>query len=229
MGGGPGMMWASGYANGPGWGLWMVLAGLSMAAFWGAVVVGVVLLARSLSGRSARTEDSALDILRRRHAAGEITREQFETMRADLERSESVRRLARRHALPTSSGCEGTPGGEARTAMGRCPSLPLYMSKTWHECRERPRQDRSPRPHASICMWPESRCPTSALSSHPKLPYRPGRRTRRPVTATPVRPCSFLSKSSARPRRGLRLHPYYRLSLDSDGCKLGDGPTRQFS
>ena len=92
MGGGPGMMWGSGYSNGPGWGLWMVLGWLSMVAFLGAVILGVVLLARSLTGRSARTEDSALDVPRRRYAAGEITREQFESMRTDLERTEAIRR-----------------------------------------------------------------------------------------------------------------------------------------
>ena len=92
MGGGPGMMWGSGYSNGPGWGLWMVLGWLSMVAFWGAVILGLVLLVRSLTGRSTRTEDSALDVLRRRYAAGEITREQFESMRTDLERTEAIRR-----------------------------------------------------------------------------------------------------------------------------------------
>ena len=92
MGRGPGMMWGSGYSNGPGWGLWMMLGWLSMVAFLGAVILGVVLLARSLTGRSARTEDSALDILRRRYAAGEITREQFESMRTDLERTEAIGR-----------------------------------------------------------------------------------------------------------------------------------------
>ncbi|MCC6178473.1 MAG: SHOCT domain-containing protein [Chloroflexi bacterium] len=86
------MMWGSGYSNGPGWGLWMVLGWLSMVAFWGAVILGLVLLVRSLTGKSTRTEDSALDILRRRYAVGEITREQFESMRADLERSEPARR-----------------------------------------------------------------------------------------------------------------------------------------
>lgn len=92
MGRGPGMMWGNGYSNGPVWGLWMVLGWLSMVAFWGAVILGVVLLTRLLTGRSAPSEDSALDILRRRYAAGEITREQFESMRTDLERSEPVRR-----------------------------------------------------------------------------------------------------------------------------------------
>jgi putative membrane protein len=92
---GPGMM---GY-GGPGgpvgvggwtWGLAMALGALSMLAFWGALIVGVVLLVRWLAGTTDRSraapEESPLDILRRRYAAGEITREEYEQMRQVLER-----------------------------------------------------------------------------------------------------------------------------------------------
>lgn len=105
---GPGMMWGAGWPRGAGWdgrgvigslGLWMALGWLSMLAFWGAVVLGVVLLVRALAGggRPAngappRADDPALEILRRRYAAGEITREQYEQMRADLEREPVGRR-----------------------------------------------------------------------------------------------------------------------------------------
>jgi putative membrane protein len=94
--GGPGMMgW--GYAapgsastgNGWVWGLGMGLGGLMMLAFWGALLVGVVLLARWASGQWTGTTGSAsaedpLAILRRRYAAGEIDEPTCRRMRAEL-------------------------------------------------------------------------------------------------------------------------------------------------
>ena len=64
----------------------MGLGGLAMLAFWAAVVVGIILLVRALSGDHARSgHESALDVLKRRYAAGELNREQFEDMRRSLE------------------------------------------------------------------------------------------------------------------------------------------------
>ena len=92
---GPGMMGSGGPggpigAGGWAWGLAMALGALSMLAFWGALIVGVVLLVRWLAGTTARSgaapHESPLDILRRRYAAGEITREEYEQMRQVLER-----------------------------------------------------------------------------------------------------------------------------------------------
>ncbi|MCC6179221.1 MAG: SHOCT domain-containing protein [Chloroflexi bacterium] len=94
-------MWGYGLARGAGWGAWMAFGWLFMVAFWGAVIVGIILLARAFAGRSGRaedsarsgrTEDSAIEILRRRYAAGEISREQYEAMRADLEDASKTRR-----------------------------------------------------------------------------------------------------------------------------------------
>lgn len=68
------------------WGFGMWLGGLAMLVFWGALIVGAVLVVRllgGLPGRDGRT--SPLDILKRRYASGEITREQYEQMRKDLE------------------------------------------------------------------------------------------------------------------------------------------------
>jgi putative membrane protein len=90
---GPGMMgW--GYAppgalptgNGWLWGLGMGLGGLLMLAFWGALIVGVVLLVRGATGHwtGSTAEDDPVTILRRRYAAGEIDRVTFERMQADL-------------------------------------------------------------------------------------------------------------------------------------------------
>jgi putative membrane protein len=85
MGGmmGPGQMW-----RGEGWmwggGMW--LGGLAMLVFWGALIVGAILVARQLGGvPGSEARPSPLDILKRRYASGEITREQYEQMRKDLE------------------------------------------------------------------------------------------------------------------------------------------------
>ncbi|MBI4264713.1 MAG: SHOCT domain-containing protein [Acidobacteria bacterium] len=68
------------------WGLGMGLGGLVMLLFWGALIVGLVLLIRSLDGRERGPRgETALDVLKRRYAAGEITREQFEQTRRDID------------------------------------------------------------------------------------------------------------------------------------------------
>jgi len=82
IGMGPGMM-GGGY--GMGW-IWTII----MFAFWIAVIVGVIFLIRWLAitmrtgGQSARLEDSALEILKRRYARGEINKEEFEEKKKDL-------------------------------------------------------------------------------------------------------------------------------------------------
>ena len=64
----------------------MGVGGLAMLAFWGALIVGVLLIVRTLGGgRGRRWHGSPLDILKRRYAAGEITRDQFGQMRKDVE------------------------------------------------------------------------------------------------------------------------------------------------
>lgn len=86
MGGmmGPGRMEDGGWHGGMVWGL----GGLTMLAFWGLLIVGVVFLVRLLDRKEAPpavpTPESALDIVRRRYAAGELTREQYEQMCRDL-------------------------------------------------------------------------------------------------------------------------------------------------
>ena len=95
---GPGMMggyWAPGSQPAGwswGWGLAMGFGMLAMLAFWGALIVGVVLLVRWLitatggsGGSGARAEETALDVLKRRYAAGEITAEEYARMRQELE------------------------------------------------------------------------------------------------------------------------------------------------
>jgi putative membrane protein len=75
------MMWGWGYGNWLGW-----LGPLAMVAFWAAVTTGIVFLVRFLirQGRSHDREDSALEVLRRRYARGEISKEEYLEKRGDL-------------------------------------------------------------------------------------------------------------------------------------------------
>lgn len=71
---GPGMM---------GWGMGWLMP-IIMVAFWIAVIVGIIFLIRWLvtstgpRTRGAGSENSALEILKKRYARGEIKREEFE-------------------------------------------------------------------------------------------------------------------------------------------------------
>ncbi len=70
-------MW--GYADSWSW-LWMVPM---MVLFWGAIVALAVFAVRSLSG--PRSNDVAMEVLRRRFASGEITQDEFEKTRKALQ------------------------------------------------------------------------------------------------------------------------------------------------
>ncbi len=75
------------YWNGGGW-WWMAGGWLTMVLFWALVVVGIVALVRFVATRSATPHvsgsETPLEILRRRYAAGELTKEQFEQMKRDV-------------------------------------------------------------------------------------------------------------------------------------------------
>jgi putative membrane protein len=78
------MMWGLGYG---GWGGSMGWLGpVLMAAFWVLIIVGGIFLVRFLvrQGQGREREDSALEILKRRYAGGEITKEEYEAKRRDL-------------------------------------------------------------------------------------------------------------------------------------------------
>jgi len=69
-----------------GWG-WMGVVGmLAMLAFWIALIVLVVWAVRGFAGGAARKDDSltALEILQRRFAAGEITQAEYEQAKRTL-------------------------------------------------------------------------------------------------------------------------------------------------
>ena len=60
-----------------------------MTLFWVAFIAGIVILIRWLASRSSdfalSGKETAVDILRRRYASGEITRDQYMEMMRDLE------------------------------------------------------------------------------------------------------------------------------------------------
>ncbi len=87
--------WGSGWNRGPGMMGWghHGMGGLGMilvVAFWIAVIVGIVFLVRwavksiGSGSHKSNTEDSPLEILKKRYARGEIKKEEFEGMKKDL-------------------------------------------------------------------------------------------------------------------------------------------------
>ncbi len=77
----PGMM---GWGWGMGW-PWPLM----MLVFWIAVIVGVVFIVRwfvlsANRGRGGASEESALDILKKRYAKGEINKDEYEKIKKDI-------------------------------------------------------------------------------------------------------------------------------------------------
>jgi putative membrane protein len=89
--------WGGGYGGGGmgpgmmgGWGMgWF--GGIFMIVFWVLVIIGLVFLIKwliqSTKGEKevARVGSRALDILRERYAKGELDKEEFQRMKADLQ------------------------------------------------------------------------------------------------------------------------------------------------
>jgi len=78
---GPGMM---------GWGMMGWFGPIMMVVFWIAVIVGIILVIRWLvistrgAGSGAKSEDAAMEILKRRYARGDINKAEFEEKKKDL-------------------------------------------------------------------------------------------------------------------------------------------------
>ena len=68
------------WGTGAAWWMW-IFGVLTMLLFWGGVAALVVIFVRSFGGPRQAHSDSAMDTLRRRLAAGEITQEEFERIR----------------------------------------------------------------------------------------------------------------------------------------------------
>ncbi len=75
------------------WGSWGIGMMILMVLFWALVIVAIVFLIRWLttagpsgtSGATTQGSESALDILKKRYARGEIDRQEFEEMRRMLD------------------------------------------------------------------------------------------------------------------------------------------------
>jgi putative membrane protein len=67
-----------------GWG--MGFGWIFMVAFWALVILGVIYLVKLISGgsKSSGEHETALDILKKRYAKGEISKEEFEARKKDI-------------------------------------------------------------------------------------------------------------------------------------------------
>jgi putative membrane protein len=71
------MHWDYGWGMGSGW--------LFMVVFWVLAIVGIFFLVKLLSGSKKEDKtETALDILKKRYASGEIGREEFEEKKKDI-------------------------------------------------------------------------------------------------------------------------------------------------
>ncbi len=68
-----------------GFGAMSFLGPLMMLLFWGGLIVLAVWAIRGFSTRQVAGSDSALDVLKRRLAAGEISQEEYEQARKVLQ------------------------------------------------------------------------------------------------------------------------------------------------
>ncbi len=68
------------------WGDWMMGGWLYMLLFWAVIIAGIVLFIKWASGErdSDSRRDSALEILKRRYARGEISKEEFEEKKKQI-------------------------------------------------------------------------------------------------------------------------------------------------
>lgn len=74
------------------WGMWhgwgMGFGWLFMVIFWILVILGIAYFVRLIAGGSKKEkkDDTAIGILKKRYAKGEITKDEFEKMRDDLKK-----------------------------------------------------------------------------------------------------------------------------------------------
>jgi len=69
------------------WMDWHWGGGFMMILWWGLILIALIFLVKWILGQQARTQgkdNSALEILKRRYAQGEISKEEFEEKKKDL-------------------------------------------------------------------------------------------------------------------------------------------------
>lgn len=60
--------------------------GFGMLFFWGVLILVVVLLLKALMPGNSTTPENSLEILRKRYANGEISEEEYERMKNELQK-----------------------------------------------------------------------------------------------------------------------------------------------
>jgi putative membrane protein len=67
---------------------WMIFSWIFMILFWVAIILLIVWLYRQIKGTAVKPAigETPLEILKKRYARGEISREEYEEMRKELEK-----------------------------------------------------------------------------------------------------------------------------------------------